>query len=358
MSTAWYEPHSRSIYGNHEPRDIPLEPYETDRILGSEYIYPEPERTQPKPMPLIPADGEAIKFTEDPIILTPNGSAKSEVVDRNSGVYLGSIPSGGAVPLTGQVWVKNNTGEIVQANANSDNIVGTYLGKVEGAAAVTEFAGHNHRFTLSTNTSSGTTNLLGDLQYTNELTYGTTSNTTPSFRTVPPGEWIHVTGTYDGGTSTLTGPVRTATYEATAGAAETFIRDFSVTWHVDYGIQGSEAFVWDGGKVISQEQIDKANNKSLELLKKWLSTEEYHYLMEEGNLELPSQHEKNTVYIINKDPMKRIGIKKAGKLVEKSLCIHADHTYAIGDALLANIMLLKTDEKKFLKTANVHDYFA
>lgn len=114
--------------------------------------------------------------------------------------------------------------------------------------------------------------------------------------------------------------------------------------------------IWE--KAPTQKQIDRAHKRSLKLLKQWLSPEEYNYLMEEGQLELPSQYEKDTIYIVDKNPMKRIGIKKEGKIVEKSLCIHPSHSYADGDVLLSNILLLKTDEKKFLEIANVHDYYA
>jgi hypothetical protein len=134
-----------------------------------------------------------------------------------------------------------------------------------------------------------------------------------------------------------------------------------MTWHIDDNItEGNIAFAYDGGHRFSPEQEKlrkQAEDKSMQLLKSWLSESEYNYLME-GDLELPSQYEKDTIYIINKDPTKRIGIKKAGKVVEKSLCIHTDYAYATGDQLLANIMLLKSNEKEFLKIANVHNFYA
>jgi len=157
------------------------------------------------------------------------------------------------------------------------------------------------------------------------------------------------------------GPMRTATYTTAADTMNYIADTAGFTWHVDNNIGDGMLYAYDGEqklKVIDQKTIDKANKKSIKLLKEWLSPAEYKYLMEEGNLELPSQHEKDTIYIVNKDPMKRIGIKKKGKVVEKSLCIHASHAYPTGDILLANIMLLKTDEKKFLEIANVHDYIA
>src|SRR5688500_4557135 len=107
-------------------------------------------------------------------------------------------------------------------------------------------------------------------------------------------------------------------------------------------------------------KIDRRANK---LLKEWLSPAEYNYLMEEGQLELPSQYEKNVIYIVRKDPNKTIGIARKKKqvpclayedtILEKEACMHIDASYPTGDRLLANIMLLKADEKYFVKNANV-----
>ena len=155
---------------------------------------------------------------------------------------------------------------------------------------------------------------------------------------------------WDTSTTTFSGPIRTATY-----------RMAKDTGSIAYGNHDDIIGTYIGDeKAVKrhQKQIDKANKKSFELLKEWLSETEYNSLMEEGNIELPSQYEKDTIYIVDKNPMKRIGVKKEGKVVQKSFCIHAPHSYADGDLLLANIMLLKTDEKEFLKIANVHDYTA
>lgn len=158
----------------------------------------------------------------------------------------------------------------------------------------------------------------------------------------------------EGHMSFARGPMRTHVAYGTAA------NNCGIRWHIDDNVTDGRVYAFDNGtlNVVDQKTIDKANKKSMKLLKEWLSAAEYKYLMEEGNLELPSQHEKDTIYIVNKDPMKRIGIKKKGKVVEKSLCIHASHSYPTGDILLANIMLLKTDEKKFLEIANVHDFYA
>lgn len=340
MSTNYWNPRTNTVYGSHD----------TETTLGSPNIYGDP---------VVP-DPEIIHFAEDPHVITPNGATKSEVFDRVVGTYLGTIPYGQDPPRAGQCWVKLNTGEITQVNV--DDIGKGVKAIGDGLAQV----------------GQGIAKSVNHLAWSDEIKY-VEENTTPilghnhaSFRpiymhndtsanTFEPNVWYHMSGTYE--PSLSSGPARTATYSTTSTADSGYV---TLKWHVDDMLEPGQAVVWDtenmrmhaNYKVPSQKAIDKANKKSLKLLKKWLSPEEYQYLMEDGNLELPSQHEKDTIYIINKDPMKRIGIKKNGKVVEKSLCIHTEHSYAVGDQLLANIMLLKTDEKKFLNVANVHHMFA
>lgn len=344
MSHAYWNPEDRTVYGSHD----------TEPTLGSPNIYG--EAVVPK---LIPAAGETIFFDKDPIIYTPNGSAMSHIhVDER---YIGDVPYGQQLPQAGQFWVKQANGEIVYVNEG--NIGNGVKAIGEGLAQV----------------GTGITKSVGGLAWSDEPTY--IEETTPTFgqplnamrpiylhsdttsNTFETNRWYHMSGTY-----TSPGPMRMATYRDTGTTADAgSVVNF--TWHVDQDIPEGHAVIWDGdtmrlhanynsNQLMSQKTIDKANKKSLKLLKKWLSPEEYNYLMEDGNLELPSQYEKDVIYIINKDPMKRIGIKKKGKIVEKSLCIHTEHSYAVGDQLLANILLLKSDEKKFLKTANVHHMFA
>lgn len=344
MSHAYWNPEDRTVYGSHD----------SEPTLGSPNIYG--ESVVPR---LIPAAGEVIHFTKDPIVFTPNGSAMSHIHEEDR--YVGDVPWGQTLPKAGEFWVKQSNGEIIQTNVDDIgkgiNAIGEGLAQVgRGIVKSTNHLAWSDEFQYQEETTP--TARLPPATY--QPIYLRSSGTTSTFE---PNHWYHLSGTWDAGTTS--GPMRTATYEATGDTAGYA----TINWHVDDLIQPGQAVVWDGdtmrahmnynqGQLMSQKVIDKANKKSLKLLKKWLSPEEYQYLMEDGNLELPSQYEKDTIYIINKDPMKRIGIKKKGKVVEKSLCIHTEHSYAVGDQLLANIMLLKTDEKKFLKTANVHHMFA
>jgi len=99
-----------------------------------------------------------------------------------------------------------------------------------------------------------------------------------------------------------------------------------------------------------QEKLDKANKKSMELLKEWLSEAEYNYLMERGELEIPSQIHDDEIYIIKKAAYEKVIKKKAGKTVSKHCLITKGH-FPDGDVLLTKILLLKTNEKEFLEKA-------
>lgn len=104
---------------------------------------------------------------------------------------------------------------------------------------------------------------------------------------------------------------------------------------------------------IRPQDIRAAENKSMRLLRQWLSEAEWNYLQEHDQLELPSQYEKDVIYIVKKDKRAKIVVKKHDKLLHE-LCIHPEQDLPTGDMMLANILLLKTDEKRFLATANKH----
>lgn len=107
---------------------------------------------------------------------------------------------------------------------------------------------------------------------------------------------------------------------------------------------------------IRRERKDmiKAHETSLKLLKKWLTTEEWKQIRENGQMAIPSKLDKNTIYIVKKDAKQMVEIFHGSKYSHK-LCLHvSDQTLPVGDQLLAKILLLKTDEETFLKTANVH----
>lgn len=101
------------------------------------------------------------------------------------------------------------------------------------------------------------------------------------------------------------------------------------------------------------KQLRLANEKSMKLLKQWLSTEEYNYLMEKGELELPSK-EKEEIYIVKRDAHARVVVKdKNTKKTKHYLCVNPVG-FPEGDMLLSKILAIKTDEKQFLQTAIAH----
>lgn len=105
-------------------------------------------------------------------------------------------------------------------------------------------------------------------------------------------------------------------------------------------------------KYCGKQKERAAENKSMRLLREWLSEAEWNYLQENDQLELPSQYEKDVIYIVKKTKYAKVDVKKADKIIHQ-LCIHPDEL-PTGDMILTNILLLKTDEKRFLATANKH----
>jgi len=96
-----------------------------------------------------------------------------------------------------------------------------------------------------------------------------------------------------------------------------------------------------------------ATDRSMRLVKEWLSEAEWNYLQENDEIEFPSQYEKDIIYIVKKSKFAKVEVVKNEKTLY-NLCIHPEQELPVGDMMLANIMLLKTDERKFLATANKH----
>lgn len=97
-------------------------------------------------------------------------------------------------------------------------------------------------------------------------------------------------------------------------------------------------------------RFQKAQTRSMRLLKDWLSPIEYNYLME-GQLEIPSKIHDDEVWIVKREAMKRVVRKIKGKAVSEH-CIIPAMDVPEGDILLSKIILLKTNEEEFIKTSN------
>ena len=101
----------------------------------------------------------------------------------------------------------------------------------------------------------------------------------------------------------------------------------------------------------------EADAKADKLLQKWLSPDEYSGLKEKGFMEYQSKKHSDTVYIIRKDYSRKI-IKKVNGIETEELCVMPVTPLCNDDNLLSKIMLLKTDEDQFLKTANHFPLFS
>lgn len=98
---------------------------------------------------------------------------------------------------------------------------------------------------------------------------------------------------------------------------------------------------------------EKAEKKSWELVKDWLSEEEFAELTSKGEMEVQSQKDKETIYIIKKDPLATVEKRTKGKFQKKMCVIPKESGLSNGDAFLSKLMLLKEDEEEFEKIAIV-----
>jgi hypothetical protein len=148
------------------------------------------------------------------------------------------------------------------------------------------------------------------------------------------------------------GPVRQVTYEdMTTEPSGYIIRDWYGT-----GWAGGNHEVNDNYLKNHQErmkEVEEAKKRSLKLLKDWLSTAEYNYLME-GELHLPSQNGEE-IYILKRDAHARIEVRnKKTQKPKHYLCVNPIG-FAEGDMLLSKILAIKTNEREFLKVAIPHE---
>jgi len=102
-------------------------------------------------------------------------------------------------------------------------------------------------------------------------------------------------------------------------------------------------------------QLEKAEKKSWELVKDWLTDEEFAELTSKGEMEIQSKEDLETIYIVKKDPLATVQEMKNGNKVKSMCVISKEYGLATGDSLLSKIMLLKTDEKQFKEIAVVRN---
>lgn len=101
---------------------------------------------------------------------------------------------------------------------------------------------------------------------------------------------------------------------------------------------------------LSSEEIQfiKASKKSENLLKEWLSEDEYRWLKYEGSLKIVHSQE---TYIIKKEPHSMVKVKNVNNKTSYYCMIPKDSSTPSGDELLSKILMIKTNPKKFKEIA-------
>jgi len=170
-------------------------------------------------------------------------------------------------------------------------------------------------------------------------------------------------------------PLRNQTYTATAGSASMFLRadgTWTVTSDLDrlqstrkwydrrqfrkirYHLSKINKFL-KLNRTAEEIQHEKAEKKSWELVKDWLTVEEFAELTSKGEMEIQSKEDLETIYIVKRDPIATVQEVKNGNYVRSMCVISKEIGLPTGDSLLSKIMLLKTDEKQFKKIAVVRN---
>jgi len=128
-----------------------------------------------------------------------------------------------------------------------------------------------------------------------------------------------------------------------ANDTEVIKRQFSLT------IGEAEARMSDRrNKMAREKQFRDANTKSFELLKEWITDEEYDSLMNRGELNIISGKYLFTVYRNAGDSVRIYNMEEDCNLGNFCLIIR-DSCYPDGDTLLTKIMLIKTDPEAYLR---------
>lgn len=94
-------------------------------------------------------------------------------------------------------------------------------------------------------------------------------------------------------------------------------------------------------------QKTKAEKRSWQLTEQWLTPDEFAELTAKGQMEIQSRQDRETIYIVKRDPLARIQVRKAGKVVSELCVVPKEFDCPSGDVFLSKVLLIKTDENKF-----------
>ena len=125
---------------------------------------------------------------------------------------------------------------------------------------------------------------------------------------------------------------------------------YKILQKYDELISSFNSFTYKLGLNRTSEQVQmlKAHKKSVKLLRKWLSEDEFRWLVHQDELKVEHEDE---IYIIKKDPHSFVEVVKSDKTKEEYCLIPKDSGVAVGDALLSKIMMIKTNPKLFKQVA-------
>ena len=97
-----------------------------------------------------------------------------------------------------------------------------------------------------------------------------------------------------------------------------------------------------------------AKKRANEFLRSWLTDGEYEQLVTSG-LRIKSKIDPNTVYIVHKNASKMVHLEIDGKVNDYLCIVSQDFGYENDDTVLAKILLIKANEREFLRIAEVHN---
>lgn len=107
-------------------------------------------------------------------------------------------------------------------------------------------------------------------------------------------------------------------------------------------------------KSLESLEPSKKTLKAQQFLKSWLTDDEYKDLQNDG-LIIQSKLDPNKTYKVKKGASMMVEVYYKGKLDHKLCAIDQGGRYENDDTVLSKILMLKANEKKFLKTAERHE---
>lgn len=112
-----------------------------------------------------------------------------------------------------------------------------------------------------------------------------------------------------------------------------------------------DGYLWGGGW--TKTYPVKRQQKAKKFLKSWLTDQEYEDL-QDNNLIIPSKIFPDRTYKIGASAIKLIEVYTSGILDHRLCAVAKDPRFENDDTVLAKILMLKTNEKQFLKIAEKH----